>query len=262
MSQPTPAPAPSPWWAALRSCATLILTFLAGAGVTVGTMQVKGCLPPAPVPVPTEPSADNPIILPDTFSAAVGRRDDLQAKVFKGTSLTWIVDPADNDALQTKPDSSTSLVIVPRDKGIYYIGAIDKGGKMTAPAWCRVTTGDVPPPIPPPVPTDPFTVTLQTAANLDTAADRTKIPQLAALYRQSVNTVNDKSITTAKQLLDTMHGAAQSLIGDSLPNLRKALATELNATMPTQSTAVLDDATRAKAAAEFTKISTALSGVK
>lgn len=111
-------------------------------------------------------------------------------------------------------------------------------------------------PTPEPEPSDEFFKSLQSAWQSESAADKTKRADLAALYRQSVNIArNDKSLATVKNLFDKMHAARVNLIDEALPSVRAAITERLNANLPRLVMAPLDDATRQKAASEFDLIS-------
>jgi hypothetical protein len=113
---------------------------------------------------------------------------------------------------------------------------------------------------PPPVPSDPFTAVLQAAYEKD-GKPASALASLTAVYRQSPSTVNNTSLVKASDLLTAMHSAAQSLIQNQLPTVRRAIADDSNAAIGSTD-GPLDAAWRARIATQFLKVQHALEGVK
>lgn len=175
----------------------------------------------------------------------VGGSGKSETKHFPEKNI-WLIEAAGTGAVE--------VIVVPS-------GVVAEAGVFRQ--MLEVNGARPPPPDPPPGPVDdPLTATLQAALDKETPADKKLLPKLAALYRQSVATANDPATKTAGDLLTTMHGAAQTLIGASLPNVRQALSVELKSLLPTVASTPLDATIRATAAAEFTRIAGILSSLK
>src|SRR5579883_1986788 len=121
-----------------------------------------------------------------------------------------------------------------------------------------------PAPVPPaPAPVDPLTATLQAAYAADPAPDKAaKLQALQSIWTLAPAAADDPAMATAADLLAKLHNAAQQLVGDSLPGVRKAIETELDTALPTNPAQALDPATRQACKAAFTRIATSLSGVQ
>jgi hypothetical protein len=127
--------------------------------------------------------------------------------------------------------------------------------------------GPAPPPVPPPTPTDPLFLSLQAAYNVESAADRVKVPLLAAIYRAAAKTtVHDKALTTNTALAAELTRAVQIAVGGPstvvLPKLRRAIGDELNAKLPRTPDLILDDAARTLWEQEFNLIASRLEVLK
>jgi hypothetical protein len=104
-----------------------------------------------------------------------------------------------------------------------------------------------PPPLPPapPVPVDPFLVALQAAYSADVDADKaTSVVALANIYRAtaaltgSMAFVNNSDIVAYIKDLE----AAQPLAPAAIPNVRKAIGSELNSLLPVVDARLTKDA--------------------
>lgn len=113
-------------------------------------------------------------------------------------------------------------------------------------------------PIPPPI--DPFIASLQAAYEKD-GKPAIALTSLTAVYRQSLATVNNTAMMKASDILTAMHTAAQSLIGDQLPTVRRVLGDDANINIG-RTDKVLDATMRATIAAQFLRSQRALEGVK
>lgn len=114
-----------------------------------------------------------------------------------------------------------------------------------------------PPDIVPPKPVDPLRAKLKAAFDLSAGGTGEKsewAKDLAALYRAASKLVADPTLTTAAQLRSKLKDASAALIGaESLLDVRKAVAVELAAVLPTTD-GDLTDAQRASAAALFKRL--------
>ena len=168
-------------------------------------------------------------------------------------------------------DNDTSLEIVSAPKGELRISVtakyveLDKDGKFQGLAnkvGSIAFSVGTPTPPDPPLPTDAFSKAVLDAYVAD-GKPVAQVAQLAALYRQSATTVNNLSNKTAKDVLDTMHKAAVSLVGDAttvLPKTRRVIADELNKTLANMTTLTPDN--RSTITAAFVRVQVALEGCK
>ncbi len=126
------------------------------------------------------------------------------------------------------------------------------------------TPDPLPVPPTPPVPADTLQATLQSAYAADTFPGKDGLRALlAAIFRNAATTTSqDAKLTTTGALLSAMHTATAGLIGDGLPGVRAAIATELNAKLPTSGAAPLDKTTRDLCAVQFARMATILEGLK
>jgi hypothetical protein len=118
-------------------------------------------------------------------------------------------------------------------------------------------------PVTPVNPADPFATALQNAYAAD-GKPAAAVAQLAAIYANSAAVVNNTQNTTAKQVQDVLHAAAVSTaaIGaNGLPNVRKAISTELSNQLGTQDHP-LAAADRAAMATQFGRVATLLEALK
>jgi hypothetical protein len=121
---------------------------------------------------------------------------------------------------------------------------------------------DPKPPAPVP-PADPLAAKLQAAFDAEVLPKEKKaeaIKDKVELYTQAAKLALDPEVATTGQLLGRVKKAADALHTDTLPLVRKAVRAELQAAMPED--VPLTPESRAKAAAMFTRIKTALEGVK
>lgn len=213
--------------------------------------------PPA-TPAPTPAVA---ISLPKTITGAPG---DLIPIVAESSAalVSWDATPGLR-ILNTHPadPACKSMVIHAKAGGTFAIFAAIPSDKGISSAVCVVTIGQPGPPPPPPVAT--FADKLEAAYTADIANGSTaaQAAKLVLLYRTTAaSTVYDAGLTTGAGLLNEMHKAATTLIGDELSRSRRVIADELNKSF--SGTKTLDKATRDAIAAAFVRIATALEGVK
>lgn len=122
----------------------------------------------------------------------------------------------------------------------------------------------------PPVPTDPFAISLQSAYAAD-GRPADKLSKLAALYDLAGSIASDPANKTASAIFTTMRKAASIQLGEPsvdkvtvLPNVRQAIAAELNKTLPLgvpASTSELTPETRALIVTQFSRVAKALGEV-
>jgi hypothetical protein len=124
--------------------------------------------------------------------------------------------------------------------------------------------GPIDPPKPPdPKPVDPLVAKLQAAFDLDQRAGAAKEKDrldLVELYKQAADLSGKAEVATAADLVARVRDASKSLAIDGLTEVRKVIAGELAAAFPVDEPLTADS--RAKAAALFIKIKTAVEGVK
>lgn len=151
-------------------------------------------------------------------------------------------------------------------------------GRYRLAAWCASPDGDVTEqvettvvvdgvaPHPDPVVPDAFVASLQTAYDAD--ADPKKAEQLKdlkAIWKLApalCDPRNDgKDPATVGALIEVVRAAASAMTRDALKGVRVRLAEELKVALP-DPTAALDDPTRARAKAAFTRLASSLDRVK
>lgn len=137
---------------------------------------------------------------------------------------------------------------------------LDKLGLSDPPA-------PVPPPkpVPPPAPADPLRAKLAAAfeAAAGTAEQKAEWARdLSALYRAAVKRAADPAVATAAALRAKLAAASDTLLGDAdaLKEVRRAVAGELAAVLPTADADLTADQ-RAAAAALFARLAVILDGL-
>ncbi len=146
-----------------------------------------------------------------------------------------------------------------------------KDGKTSAEtARATVTVGSAPPvppgPIPPvpPGPETPLVKDLRAAYQADLSPVKAQhLANLAAVYREVATKTNSADLKTAGDLLTVLRTAVASLVpADGLVAVRKRIAAEVSASLPTDPTVALDSPTRAKAAEVFSRVASSLEVIK
>jgi hypothetical protein len=199
----------------------------------------------------------------------------------KGEVVHWrALDPGlefiDGDFAPRDPKMTGIITDVPGKYRVLAITSIpDKDGKCR-PASCEFVVefeGALPkPPEPPPTPVDPLVKQLQAAYLLDPATSDAKDAQkkaLVGLYEAMALHVHSKDkdggflVKTAGDLKLDLENTARALLAPGvLVECRKVIAAEVAAVLPSNLTATLDDATRARAVTAFSKIARAMKEVK
>ena len=141
------------------------------------------------------------------------------------------------------------------------------GNAPSDPAVCLINVTDNPdnpdnPPNPPgPGPVDPFVKALQEAYNKDPNKNKEDLALLASIYKNSDTIVKDEKLSTAKDVLNSMHLAASTVIQDKMQPLRAAIQKELDSKLPTANVK-LDAEKRSTISAQFKKVYDALNKVQ
>lgn len=120
------------------------------------------------------------------------------------------------------------------------------------------------PPSPPPAPIDPLVQKLTAAFALDTRAAAAKESDrldLVELYKQAAELAGKAEVLTTSQLVQRIQQASKALGVDGLVDVRRAIAAEVAAALGTDDAPLTADS-RAKAAAVFGRIKTALESMK
>lgn len=201
-----------------------------------------------------------PIFAQDTQVKA--KTGDLTQIVIKaGKDASFLVRPEKNIKLFREYDADPATIklqIFPTEDGEYFL-FLAEGSKGKV--WVITSTGKIPPPPPPPpAPEDQFQLALRTAYAAD-GKPAVLAAQLAAIWRNAGPTVNNQKFKTAKEVLETMHTAAEALIEQALPKTRRAIADELNRTLTTNNLALTPE-NRAKILAQCQRVQAALEGLK
>lgn len=254
--------------------------------------------PPAPTPTPTPIPAPPRILaallvclcLPAFAQAEVkitgetkvgaNRLVRLHAKgVGDKAGVLWRVYPPQHIDKATSPRCCLEFAAPP---GTYTVEVLvitsGEGGAIgVEEARVEVVIGTVPPtppgpgpgPNPPPPPTPPppedqLTRDLRAAILADPgdpAAKAKWVADLADLYRLAVATADDAKLTTSGSLLAALKQASASVLPPTaLRGVRNRIATELDASLPTDIDAPLTPAVRTAAKGVFARISAALKG--
>ena len=209
------------------------------------------------------------VTLPAEVRAEPGQYVDVDAET-NCTTILWTLPDAGLHQFPPHALRSGNHVIVAASRvGRYRVQAQSASGGVPTPvATCWVVVGGAPPvpPVPPvpPNPNDPFGQALQAAYTAETDAGKAASKaSLAALYRQSADTAGNPSVATWGALVDVMSDAAKSIgVSGKLPGVQAAVQAELRKELPTSRTAPLDAAGRSLAGRNFTKVATALEGVR
>lgn len=131
----------------------------------------------------------------------------------------------------------------------------------------KVNVGKVTPPAPPVPPDDPLLKSLKAAYTSETDPQKADmVDRLGALYRQAAFVTDDASLKTWGDLSDKLASASKTLgVAGKVPAVQKVVAQHLVASgIPGKAgaTVQLDATGRALARREFTRVGSALAGVK
>lgn len=272
MSDPIPTPAPSPPIPApvprsLWNLAMPVVIALFGIGCFVaGSLFHPGVLPtpvpPLPVPVVVEPTASNPVVIvPPSTDGTVPKGDStaIGVKLFSGAKFAWLLPPS--KCFTVHEGAANNLIVTPTMDAQYTFGVASVVNGAIWQTWYTVKSGKGPQPPPDPVVPDAFQATIQAAFVAD-GKPAAQAAQLASLYKMSGPTVSNPAFTKSADVLNAMHSAATTLIGDKLPSVRRVLADDFNKVIGGKSDTVLDAPTRAIIQAEFLKAQQSLEVVK
>lgn len=237
---PSPPTPPAPWMAALL--AVLVL-----GGSAMAEVRIVGELK-----------------VPEHRIVRLSAAGDVD-----GAALVWDVDR--EDAVDVVEIGGQFLLVGPPGTYKVKVRAFrSKDGKLSAEtARAVITIGAAPPPGPvppgpnPPVPPGPDSQLVKDlraafAAEAGTAKVK-QIADLAAVYREVAAKSSSPDLKTAGDLLTVLRTAVGSLVpADALVGVRKRVAVEVSATLPSDPTVTLDTTTRQKAAEVFTRVASAL----
>jgi len=284
---PTPVPA-NDLLVAIQSLAKVteggFITLDTNSGKRIAAMQArmeelaKEAVPvdpvppgPAPTPGPT-PSKQNPIVISVPSVVPVGAMSKVSAKSLG--AFQWLYPPSSMTPTFDMHDAGSVLLVTPKNDGEVIIGAACVVDGKVWQTWAKVVAGNgpMPPPVPVPVPVpiiDPFQQAIQTAYERD--GKSAKIVLLAAIYRQSATIVDSQDVKTPADIFTSMRKSIGTVLGEPdltkttvLPNVRKAIAAELDKSLPLGDSSVqpITDATRSLISAQFLRVKSALEGVK
>lgn len=163
-------------------------------------------------------------------------------------------------------DSRTTVVVALRPGAYRLLALTAVGDELSEPAECVVEiAGDPPPPgpeppTPPAPPADPLAEALARLYTADSAANKAEHARaLAGFYRQAARSVDARELRTAGELYQVLRRASAAVVpDDALPGLRRRIADELRAVLPTRGDAALTDAHRAAARALFLRLAALL----
>lgn len=251
--QPSPAQ-PDQWEQAMLDGQTKMQASLDAISKKLDTQ-------PIPPIGPNPPAPDSGIALTVTQSATNPSVYNVKAAT-KLKEIVW-VPPGEGD---WHSDGFSALFVLPANgSGVYIVEAL--GVVNGKPVWAREKIVQQAPQ-PPPTPVDAFQKAIQDAYVAD-GKPANAVANLADLYKKSGTIVNNASLTKFKDILDTMHSAAQIALGEPdqtkvtiLPNVRRLIANEFNSVIAGKTGTALTDNDRKTIAAEFLKAQHALEGVK
>lgn len=200
---------------------------------------------------------DDRLKLPEQVKSPPCKLVKIQAET-KGKKVIWIV-PKEFDADSLDGPRLVGVVNVP---GTYRILCITSIEDEPIVAECLLTVdGTGPIPVPP---NDPLKKDLQDLYTADQGPKKAEsLVALAALYRAAIAYAADPEILTADKLAELVRSAVRSKLATSdLPSIRVRIATEVANSLPGDTGAQMTPEVRAKAAAVYTRIATALEAIK
>lgn len=183
-------------------------------------------------------------------------------------SLRWVVLDAGLSLIPPELlKDSKSVVVMSGRVGRYRLLAYGALKDVASePAYCVVIVGNAPPgpdpPIPPPDPEDPLTRQLMAVFAKETAANKVASGQkLAELYVAAADQVRVSDKPKVHDFFIGLQQAAQSLLGNEIPLVRREIATYLEKQgVPKTVDAPLDSDMKKLLSKEFTNLSNALRG--
>jgi hypothetical protein len=235
------------------------------APLTSGVVNSSGQIT-QPAPAPPAPAIELP------FSSIQIDVGDLLAITPKSAvaEVRWFVSPRTGAAALACGNAIHFAAKLPGEYTATCFTIV--GGKISDPFEVRITVGQAPQPppgpgpgptptpIPIPPPVDPFPAAVAAAYAAD-GKPAAQAAQLASIYKFSGPVVNNPTFKTAKDVLDTMHSVAQSLLGDGFKNTRRTIADELNRAIG-QTNADLTPAIRTTMQAQFARMQAILEGLR
>lgn len=187
-------------------------------------------------------------------------------------AVLWDVSP--EDVADVREIGGRLIFTAP--PGTYRVKLRTIQGKAVVTARATVVIGDAPPippippgpdpvPVPPAPPVDPLAAEIRVLFDKDPAPvneKRATARLLAAVYAHAVPMVGDSAmIPTAGKLRQVLADASTNLARDKLTTVRERKRDELKRILPSDPDAVLDAATRVKAAELFARLATILEGL-
>lgn len=222
------------------------------------------------------PAGAQSVELPAEVKADVGTIAIVAAKT-DCPELQWVViDPGLSLIPPSLLKDSRTAVVMSGRPGRYRLlayGALKD--RASAPVICTVVVGEAPPGPNPPGPNPPgpnppspdatLSDALQKAMSQDTDADKlTLTKRLAQVYRQAITSIVP-SAKTVKEVDALIRATTTdpSVLGTlAVPNLRSAVGAWLKTQLPTAVSTPLDEALRQRYVVAFTKLATALEGLR
>jgi len=252
-----------------------IAVLAASLGSLAVPARTQEAPPPAARKVAPPPASADGVSLPEKVEVAPGRLAKVQA-TSAGKTVRWINPHPQVDVI---PSESGRWVIVasptPGKYPIFAYTAID--GEPTEAAQCLVivTGGPDPgpgpgpnPPPPPPDPVDPFTRSLQAAYDRDPpdCAGQPKAEcknRVLRLYRSAAVTDLENYLTAGELNAALKEMSSKlGLTSEMVPNLRRAIGSELKQVLPDDPEARLTQDHRANAKSLFGRLVKSLEVLK
>jgi len=214
-------------------------------------------------------AADPAVQLPEKVAAKPGRLVQITAKSEQKV-VKWFLIGEDADLIVM--ESTKAAIFSATNPGTYRVLAWTAAGDVPSdPAVCAIQVGEPPaptppspkppaPPSPPSPPSDPLQAALQGIYGglEDPRKDEYRLA-LVGIYRQAAKTANDAQLKTAGELYLVIRRAALKVLpDDALRPVRERLAQEIGSTLPTDSSAVLNDEIRKKAVNCYTRMANLL----
>lgn len=199
--------------------------------------------------------ADATVKLPPEIHAKQGRIIKITAET-TSKYISWLNPSEDADLIPM--EGTKSAIFCSDTPGTYkVICVVAEGDKPSEFAVCNVIVDKKPVP-------DNFKDTLQKIYKANASKDKEKNKAtLSAIYLKAISsTINDKSVTTAGQILNITHNTAQTLLADELKDVRDAIALELNDKLPFAAETILDDKLRKLIGDQFQRMADTLTAIQ
>jgi hypothetical protein len=158
---------------------------------------------------------------------------------------------------------TTLLVVAPAGRYPILAATINEDGKLALFDFVLIVEG--PEPLPPPKPNDPLKDELRALFMADVGTDKpANLVKLTAVFTQAAALAKLDSVQTAMQLADAVRAVSKSMLpADALLGIRKRIGEVITASLAeVDPDAILDPATRAKAAELYSRIASALAAIE